>query len=276
VFDGASASMTIERLIKSMVGREVGDVFPKRSPKIGAEALAARDISTHELLQNASVNVRKGEIVGLFGLAGAGRTELLRAIYGADIHASGTVTVDGKALTAGSPRKGIAFGLGLVPEDRKTEGLFLIQSVGFNIMSASLKRILNNGFLSLGKESEIVGGLISRLRIKTPGAATAAQDLSGGNQQKCVLARLVSAGCEILLADEPTRGVDVGAKREIYDLLVELAETRGLAILMASSELPEILGLCDRVYVMRQGEVTAELDARQTTEEEVMHFAALH
>ena len=253
VFDGPSASMTTERLIKSMVGREVGDVFPQRHPKIGAEALAAANISTDELLQNASVNVRKGEIVGLFGLAGAGRTELLRAIYGADIHARGTVNVDGKALTAGSPRKGISFGLGLVPEDRKTEGLFLIQSVGFNIMSASLKRIMKNGFLSLSKESEIVSGLIARLRIKTPGAATASQNLSGGNQQKCVLARLVSAGCEILLADEPTRGVDVGAKREIYDLLVELAETRGLAILMASSELPEILGLCDRVYVMREG-----------------------
>ncbi len=276
VFDGPSASMTTERLIKSMVGREVGDVFPKRHPKIGAEALAAQDISTNDLLQKASVNVRKGEIVGLFGLAGAGRTELLRAMYGADIHASGTVNVDGKELTAGSPRKGISFGLGLVPEDRKTEGLFLIQSVGFNIMSASLKRIMKNGFLSLSKESEIVSGLISRLRIKTPGPATAAQNLSGGNQQKCVLARLVSAGCEVLLADEPTRGVDVGAKREIYDLLVELAESRGLAILMASSELPEILGLCDRVYVMREGVVTAELDARNTTEEEVMRFAALH
>ena len=276
VFDGPSASMTTERLIKNMVGREVSEVFPKRHPKIGEEALAAADITTDELLQHASVNVRKGEIVGLFGLAGAGRTELLRAIYGADTHASGTVNVGGKALTAGSPRKGIAFGLGLVPEDRKTEGLFLIQSVGFNIMSASLKRIMKSGFLSLSKESEIVGGLISRLHIKTPSAATVAQNLSGGNQQKCVLARLVSAGCEILLADEPTRGVDVGAKREIYDLLVELAETRGLAILMASSELPEILGLCDRLYVMREGVVTAELDARNTTEEEVMHFAALH
>ncbi len=276
VFDGPSASMTTDGLIKSMVGREVGDVFPKRHPTIGVEALSAQNVSTNELLQNASVNVRKGEIVGLFGLAGAGRTELLRAIYGADIHASGTVNVGGKALTAGSPRKGISFGLGLVPEDRKTEGLFLIQSVGFNIMSASLKRIMKSGFLSLSKESEIVSGLIARLRIKTPGAATAAQNLSGGNQQKCVLARLVSAGCEVLLADEPTRGVDVGAKREIYDLLVELAESRGLAILMASSELPEILGLCDRVYVMREGEVTAELDARKTTEEEVMRFAALH
>ena len=148
--------------------------------------------------------------------------------------------------------------------------------VGFNIMSASLHRILTHGFLSLQREKEIVSGLIDRLRIKTPTAATVAQNLSGGNQQKCVLARLVSAGCETLLADEPTRGVDVGAKREIYDLLVELAESRGLAILMASSELPEILGLCDRVYVMREGQVIVELNARNTTEEEVMRFAALH
>ncbi len=275
VFDGPSNTINTDGLIKSMVGRDVGDVFPKRNPKIGEEALSAR-ISTHELLKNASIKVRKGEIVGLFGLAGAGRTELLRAIYGADPFATGEVKVHGRKLVSGSPRKGIAFGLGLVPEDRKTEGIFLIQSVGFNIMSASLRRVLNHGFLSLPRERAIVRGMIDRLRIKTPSAATAAQNLSGGNQQKCVLARLVSAGCDTLLADEPTRGVDVGAKREIYDLLVELAESRGLAILMASSELPEILGLCDRVYVLREGEITAELDARGTTEEEVMRYAALH
>ena len=276
VFDGTSASIDTDGLIKNMVGRDVGDVFPKRHPKIGAEALSANNITTKDALKGASVNVRKGEIVGLFGLAGAGRTELLRAIYGADLHDSGTVYLNHQQLTASSPRKGIASGLGLVPEDRKTQGLFLNQSVGFNIMSASLRRILARGFLSRSREREIVGGLINRLRIKTPRAATAAQNLSGGNQQKCVLARLVSAGCEILLADEPTRGVDVGAKREIYDLLVELAESRGLAILMASSELPEILGLCDRLYVMREGEITAELEAANTTEEEVMHFAAVH
>jgi ribose transport system ATP-binding protein len=276
VFDGLSSAITTEGLIKSMVGRDVGDVFPKRHPKLGDVALRAENVSNADLLKSASITVRKGEIVGLFGLAGAGRSELLRAIYGADALAGGVVEVHGKPVTGGNPRKGIALGLGLVPEDRKTEGLFLTQSVAFNIMSASLKRIMTGGLLSRARESEIVSGLINRLRIKTPGGATPTQDLSGGNQQKCVLARLVSAGCETLLADEPTRGVDVGAKREIYDLLVELAESRGLAILMASSELPEILGLCDRVYVMREGEVTAELNARTTTEEEVMHFAALH
>ena len=276
VHDGASSAMTTDSLIKSMVGREVTDIFPPRNAKIGDEVLAAADISTEALLKKVNIQVRRGEIVGLFGLAGAGRTELLRAIYGADPIASGGIRVKGAPVVTGSPRRSIALGLGLVPEDRKTEGLFLIQSVGFNIMSASLARIMRRGLLALRLEKDIVDGLIDRLGIRTPGAATPAQSLSGGNQQKCVLARLVSAGCEIMLADEPTRGVDVAAKREIYDLLVELAETRGLAIVMASSELPEILGLCDRVYVMREGEITAQFDARATTEEEVMHFAALH
>ena len=186
------------------------------------------------------------------------------------------ILAHGREFTARRPREGIAQGIGLVPEDRKTEGLFLIQSVAFNIMSASLRRILRRGFLSLRSEKEIVGGLIARLRIKTPSPQTQSQNLSGGNQQKCVLARLVSADCRILLADEPTRGVDVGAKREIYDLLVELTDTRHLAVLMASSELPEVLGLCDRLYVLREGRVVKELEARNTTEEEVMSYAALH
>ncbi|MBX4927771.1 sugar ABC transporter ATP-binding protein [Rhizobium binae] len=276
IHNGPSNGLTTDDLIRSMVGRDVGDVFPKRTPRIGEEALSAKGISTQALLRNVSIHVRKGEIVGLFGLAGAGRTELLRAIYGADPRDAGEVSINGAMTSIGSPRAGIIKGLGLVPEDRKTEGLFLIQSVGFNIMSASLAQIVRFGLLSLRREHKIVSVLIERLRIRTPNAAAATQNLSGGNQQKCVLARLVSAGCEILLADEPTRGVDVGAKREIYDLLVELAESRGLAIVMASSELPEILGLCDRLYVLREGEVTAELDARTATEEEVMHFAALH
>lgn len=276
IHNGPSNGLTTDDLIRSMVGRDVGDVFPKRTPRIGEEALSAKGISTQALLRNVSIHVRKGEIVGLFGLAGAGRTELLRAIYGADPRDAGEVSINGAMTSIGSPRAGIIKGLGLVPEDRKTEGLFLIQSVGFNIMSASLAQIVRFGLLSLRREHKIVSVLIERLRIRTPNAAAATQNLSGGNQQKCVLARLVSAGCEILLADEPTRGVDVGAKREIYDLLVELAESRGLAIVMASSELPEILGLCDRLYVLREGEVTAELDARTATEEEVMYFAALH
>ncbi len=276
VHEGPSSEMTTELLIKGMVGREITDIFPQRTATLGDEALAVTGLSTESLLKNVSIKVRRGEIVGLFGLAGAGRTELLRAIYGADSITSGEIRIKGVPGAAGSPRRSLARGVGLVAEDRRTEGLFLTQSVGFNIMSASLARVLKFGLLSRRLEKEIVHGLIGRLRIKTPRAETAVQSLSGGNQQKCVIARLVSAGCEIMLADEPTRGVDVAAKREIYDLLLELAMSRGLAIVMASSELPEILGLCDRVYVMREGEVSAEFDARAATEEEIMHFAALH
>jgi ribose transport system ATP-binding protein len=276
VHDGPSHELDSDGLVRRMVGRDVGDIFPKRTARIGDIALETRDLSASGLLREASIHVREGEIVGLFGLAGAGRSELLRAVFGADRAESGTVLAHGKEVTIRGPREGIGQGLGLVPEDRKTEGLFLIQSVGFNIMSASLRRIMSGGFLSRRRERQIVVGLIERLRIKTPGAAAQSQNLSGGNQQKCVLARLVSADCRILLADEPTRGVDVGAKREIYDLLVELTDTRRLAVLMASSELPEVLGLCDRLYVLREGRVVKELNARATTEEEVMSYAALH
>jgi ribose transport system ATP-binding protein len=276
VHDGLSRDLDTDGLIRRMVGRDVGDIYPKRVAKIGDVALETKELSASGLLKDASITVRAGEIVGLFGLAGAGRTELLRAVFGADRGEGGTVLAHGREFTARRPRDGIAQGIGLVPEDRKTEGLFLIQSVAFNVMSASLGLILKRGLLSLRREKEIVGGLIARLRIKTPGPQTQSQDLSGGNQQKCVLARLVSADCRILLADEPTRGVDVGAKREIYDLLVELTDTRHLAVLMASSELPEVLGLCDRLYVLREGRVVKELEARNTTEEEVMSYAALH
>jgi ribose transport system ATP-binding protein len=276
VHDGPAAALDTDGLIRTMVGRDVGDIYPKRTAKPGDIVLETQKLAAAPLLRDASITVRSGEIVGLFGLAGAGRTELLRAVFGADRVDGGILLAHGRAYQASAPRHGIAQGLGLVPEDRKTQGLFLNQSVAFNVMSASLRRVTRRGLLSLGAERGIVADLIERLHIKTPGPGTASQNLSGGNQQKCVLARLISADCRILLADEPTRGVDVAAKREIYDLLAELAERRGLAILIASSELPEILGLCDRVYVMRQGLISAELDARKTTEEEVMRHAALH
>ena len=275
VRNALSSDLTTDGLISAMVGRDVGDVFPHRHASPGPQTLVVQNLSAG-FLKDAHLSFRRGEIVGLFGMAGAGRTELLRAIYGADPRDGGKGEIEGRTHLGASPRAGIAQGLGLLPEDRKTQGLFLNQSVGFNIMSASLGRIMRYGFLSPRSERGIVRSLIDRFRIKTPNAATPVQSLSGENQQKCAIARLVSAECRILLADEPTRGVDVGAKREIYDLLVELSETRGLAVLLASSELPEILGLCDRVYVMREGRISAELNVKTTTEEEVMRFAALH
>ena len=175
-----------------------------------------------------------------------------------------------------SPREAIAKGLGLLPEDRKTQGLFLNQSVGFNIVSASLSASPVWASFPAAASARRSRRRSIACASRRPRPPPTIQDLSGGNQQKCVFARLAAADCRILLADEPTRGVDVGAKREIYDLLVELASTRDLAVLMASSDLPEVLGVCDRLYVMREGRVVKELDARSTTEEEVMSYAALH
>jgi len=276
VHDGRSADLDPRALIRLMVGREMGDVYPRRTPRIGEVVLQTDRLSDRDLLRDASITLRKGEIVGLFGLSGAGRSELLRTVFGAASRSGGGVQLFGAPADVRTPRQGIASGLGLLPEDRKTQGLFLIQSVGFNIVAASLRRIALRGFISPERERAAVNEQIQQLRVKTPSAEVQVQGLSGGNQQKCLFARQVAAGCRVLLADEPTRGVDVGAKREIYDLLVELASTRDLAVLMASSELPEVLGLCDRLYVMREGRVVKELDARQTSEEEVMSYAALH
>jgi ribose transport system ATP-binding protein len=276
VHDGRSSELDARALIRHMVGREMGDIYPKRTPRIGEVVLRTDALSDRTFLRDASITLRKGEIVGLFGLSGAGRSELLRTVFGAAHRSGGGVQLFGAPAEVRSPRQGIAGGLGFLPEDRKTQGLFLIQSVGFNIVSASLQRIARRGLVSPLRERELVEAQIQRLRVNTPSADVQVQGLSGGNQQKCLFARQVAAGCRVLLADEPTRGVDVGAKREIYDLLVELASTRDLAVLLASSELPEVLGICDRIYVMREGRVVRELVARNTTEEEVMSHAALH
>ena len=273
---GSSRDLDTETLIRHMVGREMADIYPARQQTSGEVVLETKGLSAGQLLKDASITLRRGEIVGLFGLAGSGRSELLRAIYAADPISRGEILIAGERSKAANPRDAIAKGLGLLPEDRKTQGLFLIQSVGFNILSASLRRLTKFGVLLRQLENNEVQKQIKRLLIKTPGADAMVQNLSGGNQQKCVFARQVSAGCQIILADEPTRGVDVGAKREIYDLLVELAETGNFAVLMASSELPEVLGICERIYVLREGKVVTELQTHGLSEETVMQHAALH
>ncbi|TPJ71259.1 sugar ABC transporter ATP-binding protein [Mesorhizobium sp. B2-7-1] len=267
------AQTTTADLIRHMVGRELKDVFPPR-PKPGPDVrLEVRNISRAGVLRDISFDVRQGEIVGICGLAGAGRTEVLRAIAGADAIDSGEIRIDGKAIAVDGPRAALAHGIGLLPEDRKTEGLFLEQSVAFNVTVSELAAIVQGGLISRRREQEQVSRFIRQMRIKTPSASAKVRTLSGGNQQKCGIARQLHAGTEILLVDEPTRGVDVAAKREIYDLLVELTSTRGAAIVMVSSELPEILGLCNRIVVMREGAVSAVLDGEGATEETIMAHA---
>ncbi|RRH91832.1 sugar ABC transporter ATP-binding protein [Mesorhizobium tamadayense] len=267
------AQTTTADLIRHMVGRELKDVFPPRS-KPGREVrLEVRNVSRAGVLKDISFDVRQGEIVGICGLAGAGRTEVLRAIAGADAIDSGEIRIDGKAVAVDGPRAALAHGIGLLPEDRKTEGLFLEQSVAFNVTVSELAAIVQGGLISRRREQEQVSRFIQQMRIKTPSADAKVRTLSGGNQQKCGIARQLHAGTKILLVDEPTRGVDVAAKREIYDLLVELTSKRGAAVVMVSSELPEILGLCNRIVVMREGTVTAVLEGEGATEETIMAHA---
>lgn len=256
-------------LVKMMVGREISSIYPKRTPKIGAPILRAQRLSNPNL-NAVSIVAHRGEIVGVCGLAGAGRTELLRAICGADPVEADLLELDGKCVAW---KAALADGVGLLPEDRRDQGLFIDQSVAFNITQAKLGTITKRGILSRAAERRTVTEFVERLRIKTPGIDEKVANLSGGNQQKCVLAKLLNAQCRVLLIDEPTRGVDVGAKSEIYQVLADLADREEIAIVMVSSELPEIIGLCDRAYVMRDGMVTGEFAGAEMSEENIIRAA---
>jgi ribose transport system ATP-binding protein len=261
-----------DSLVRMMVGRELTSIYPERHPRASEPVLSIEGL-TNRSLKDVSLTVRRGEILGVCGLAGAGRTELLRAICGADDATSTRFSKKGLEQLPTSPRSALAHRIGLLPEDRRHEGLFIDQSVAFNISIAKLATIIRNGVLSLGAERSMVKSYIQSLKVKTSSDSQIVGNLSGGNQQKCVLAKLLNADCEVLLVDEPTRGVDIGAKREIYQVLVDLADREGLAIVMVSSELPEIIGLCDRAIVMRGGRISAELPRAELTEEKIMHAA---
>jgi ribose transport system ATP-binding protein len=266
------AEVDRDGLIRMMIGRPLADAFPARRRRFGEVALAVRGLSRPGVLHGIDLEVREGEIVGICGLAGSGRTELLRAIVGAD-PAMAEWTLRGRPAHLASPRAAIAQGLGLMPEDRKTDGCFLPQSVAFNVTIARLATRAGGLVLSGGGERAAVADLVRRLDIRMRDAGSPIAELSGGNQQKCMVARTLNARCAILLIDEPTRGVDVGAKREIHQLLARLADEERAAILMVSSDLPEILGMSDRIIVMREGRVSGRLAAAEASEEALMRCA---
>jgi ribose transport system ATP-binding protein len=272
VADQPTAVFDHDRLVRLMVGRDIGEIYPTRDPAPGATALEVRGLRRTGLLHGIDLTVREGEIVGIAGLAGAGRTEVLRAIHGADPIDGGEIRIFERAVRIRGPRDAIEQGIGLLTEDRKSDGLLLQQSVAANVTLARLAEIARAGVLGIGRERRLVQGHVERLSVRTPGVGSLVRNLSGGNQQKVIFAKWLHASCRILLIDEPTRGVDVGAKREIYALLADLA-TRGVAILMVSSELPEILGMCDRVVVMREGRITAVLPRAEASEERIMQHA---
>jgi len=261
-------------LVKMMVGRDVQSMyaFAKSTDTFGEEALRVENLVSGTKIKNASLDVRAGEIVGLAGLVGAGRTDLARAIFGADKYDSGKVFVYGEEVNPKTPSDMVEKGMGLIPEDRKGQGLCLILPTSDNIVMANLKKLFSGLLLNLKKEKEVATKYITDLRIATPSHSRIVQFLSGGTQQKVVLAKWLCTNSRIFIFDEPTRGIDVGAKAEIHGLMRELVKN-GAAILMISSELPEILGMSDRIFVMREGSVVAQLGCEDATQEKVIAHA---
>jgi ribose transport system ATP-binding protein len=263
--------VTMDELVKLMIGRELTDVFPKRTTPPGDMLLEVNNVSRSTLVHNVSFNLRAGEIVGFAGITGSGRTELVRTIFGADPY-TGEMRIAGRPYKPHSPADAIRNGIALVTEDRKGQGLFLKLNVAFNTTISGLKRLTQYGVLQLGKETSLVRKYIQDLRIKTPGPDFIVVNMSGGNQQKVVLARWLSIGTRIFILDEPTRGIDVGSKSEIYQIMDELTR-QGVGIIMISSELPEVLGMSDRIMVMREGTIVKELSSAEASEEVVMNYA---
>jgi ribose transport system ATP-binding protein len=262
-----------DAMVKLMVGRDISQFYVRSRHEIGDVMLEVKNLRTpvhptHEL----NFQVRAGEIVGMAGLVGAGRTEMMETIFGVTPAVSGEVNVQGKTLTPKQPRDAIDAGMVLAPEDRKQQGLIIEMSVRENLSLASLRRDQIGGFLNVTKESEISAEMIERMKVKTPSEDQIIKFLSGGNQQKVVLGKWLAMHPRVLLLDEPTRGIDVGAKQQIYNLMEELA-SRGIAILFVSSEMEEIIGIADRALVMHEGRITGELPRNELTEESIMQLA---
>ena len=263
-------------LIRMMVGRELSAVFPKTVVEPGATVLEVRNLSCRTAgVRDASLSVRAGEILGLAGLVGAGRTELARVLFGLTPADSGLIRLGGQAVEIRSPTRAVALGIAYVPEDRRRHGVILDMTTAANTTLATFRAISRFGFLDFGRERAIAADFVRQLGIKTASLETRVGNLSGGNQQKVALARWLAARPALLILDEPTQGVDVGAKAEIHRLMSELAG-RGLAILMISSELPEILGMSDRIAVMHGGTIVGTVDRAGATQEAILELALGH
>lgn len=263
------ANTTMDHLVKMMVGREIKDRFPKVKVTLGEEKLTVNGLTQKGKLHDISLSVRAGEIVGIAGLMGAGRTELAKALFGVTPIDRGTISINGKPVSIHKPSDAIHAGIGLITEDRKDEGLLLPLSVNDNLALPNLKILSSFGFMNRSKERELSDSMIKKLLIKTPNSEQKVGSLSGGNQQKVVIGKWLATNPQVLILDEPTRGVDIGAKKEIYDLMNELV-SQGVAILMISSELPEVLGMSDRILVMHEGKISGEFTQEDASQEKIM------
>ena len=276
--DGATVSENLvektdlQKVIKEMVGRELTEMFPKTENKIGSVVLEVNDLTNPAYFRNISFNVKKGEIVALAGLVGAGRSEVARAIFGVDKYETGSVKINGKALPAGSPVAAMKEKIALVPEDRRQQGLFMVAGVNRNISIESFTNLVDRGLINFKRERELTNTWKEKLSIKFSNQNDPVERLSGGNQQKTVLAKWLATDPDLLIVDEPTRGIDVATKAEVHRLINQAA-SEGKAVLMISSELPEVLGMADRIIVMREGRQVAELSRKEATQEKVIAAA---
>jgi ribose transport system ATP-binding protein len=262
-----------DNVIKLMIGRNLSTLFPERHATIGEEVLRVEHLTNEPKVRDISFSVKAGEVLGFAGLVGSGRTEVMRAIFGADRKQSGAVYLDQKLLAIKSPTHAVQSGIGLLPESRKEQGVLLNLPIRINITMAAISKIVRfKSLINRKKEVVDVMELVRHLSIKTNNIENNVSSLSGGNQQKVSFAKWANADCRVIILDEPTRGVDVGAKTEIYDLINKLAES-GLAVIVVSSELLEIIGLCDRVAVMNQGQIRGFLDKPDLSEEKIMKLA---
>lgn len=262
----------VDDVVRKMVGRDLDDYYPEKNSTIGEVIFEGRELSKKGVFKDISFTVRQGEIVGFSGLMGSGRTEVMRAIFGIDELDSGEVYLENTLLKIKTPSDAIHKGIGFLTENRKDEGLILDYSIKENISLPSIDGFKKKGIIDTEAEKDFVDLLMKRLKVKAQSSELAVSNLSGGNQQKVVLAKWIGIGSKVLILDEPTRGVDVGAKREIYQLMNELAD-RGVAIIMVSSDLPEILGVSDRVIVVHEGSIAGELGRTEATEEKIMSLA---
>lgn len=263
---------SIEEIVRDMVGRDIDALYPKLEAEIGEPVLSVEGLVRRGMFTGIDFEVRAGEIVALAGLVGSGRTEVARAVFGVDDYDEGSVRVDGRPLKAGEPKAAIAAGIGFVPEDRRKQGLVMDLSVGRNATLTLREKFTRMGLINGRAESAAAREWTQKLHVKTASLHQPVSTLSGGNQQKVVLAKWLATGPKLLIIDEPTRGIDVGTKSEVHRLISELA-TEGMAILMISSELPEVLGMADRVLVMHEGRIAASLSRSEATPETVMHAA---
>ena len=266
------ADIDLDHVVQMMIGRTIGERFPKRESHIGAEVLRVEGLTSGKLFKDVHLDVKAGEVLGVSGLMGAGRTEIMQALFGNIPLDAGKIYIDGKEVTIKNPRQAIANGIGFITEDRKVEGLLLEKSIAENIHIANLGKVSNGFVLNKDKQMALVKKGIEEFKVRCFGPEHECGNLSGGNQQKIVLAKWVYTDPKILILDEPTRGVDIGAKKEIYNIINQMAAD-GVAVIMVSSELPEVLGMSDRIAVVHEGKITGILNAADADQAKVMTLA---